>query len=172
MKLAHKRIFLACAILAGIAWGALRLVFLDDAVLAELVASLHSFAANFGYANFGLSNIGASLFRHGHLLLLVWLCALMPKLSWAAYPLLYLRAMTVTFSLSLMIQAFGWQGLFMSLVLNIPQNVLTMGMAGYTILKVSPQNRHTFAFLCISAVLIASLYEVFVAPVLFSSISS
>ena len=164
----HKRILVFCAVLAGLVWGLVRPALLAEADLAGLVDNLHVFATNFDPAFIGFGAIGASLFRHGHILLLIWICAILPKILWATFPLLFLRAMTLGFSISLMIWAFGLRGLPMSLALNIPQNLLTIAAGVYTVCLIEKMKKLRLILIGAASLVLAATYEVFIAPLLFS----
>lgn len=160
----YKRIFIICAIAAGAAWGGLRLLFLSPDVFNELSTNLRFFVGNFYYFQIDSGGILLSLFRHSYLFCAILFFRFIPRFSWAVYPLLYLRVMTVSFAVSIMILTFGASGILISLVFNIPQNIFAIGACVYIFYKIDAQSLlKTF---CIGAggILCAALYEIFAAP--------
>lgn len=163
----NPKIYIMTAILAGVVWGIIRPVFLSEYDLAGLIASLKQFAHGFNTINIGSENLAVSLLRNGHVLLLVWACTAIPRLFWVAYLPIYMRVMTASFSLSLMMHAFGFRGLLMALALNLPQNVLVLAVCAYTICHIKQTNKIKLAVMGVFAIIVASAYEVFIAPQLF-----
>lgn len=169
----NPKIWIVCAVAAGVLWGALRPLFMQADDLAVLIANLHQFSANFRADDIRLANIWLSLFRHGHILLLIWACSAVPRMFWAVYLLIYMRVMTLAFSAALMIRAFGSQGILMFASLNLLQNVLILTIASFIICAIrrdEPPKKVILISLAVSAVILASLYEIFIAPIVFGGV--
>jgi len=163
----NPKIYITIAILAGVIWGIIRPTFLSGYDLAGLIANLHQFSHSFNTSYIGSENLAVSLLRNGHVLLLVWACTAIPKFFWVAYLPIYMRAMTASFSVTLMVHAFGVRGLLMSVVLNLPQNILVLAVCAYTICHIKQANKIKLVVMCIFAIIISSAYEIFIAPQLF-----
>jgi hypothetical protein len=173
LPVVSPKAWVACAIFAGLIWGNLRPVFLSLEDLNALLFNLRQFAAYFDTAQIGLEDLWAGIFRHGYILVLIWLCAAVPKIFWASYLLLYLRSMTLAFSISLMLRAFGTRGVLMAFALNLPQNILMLVVCSYTICFIAQTKANRakaikVIILGIVGVLAASFYEVFITPYLFA----
>ncbi|MCL2235077.1 MAG: hypothetical protein FWB98_01385 [Defluviitaleaceae bacterium] len=158
----NPKIYIFIAVIAGVVWGAFRPTFIEYYHMAGLVANLHLFADNFA-----VGSLGVSLLRNGHIFLLLWACNLVPKMSWAAYLLIYMRAMTTAFSVAMLVHAFGVRGLLMASVLNMPQNVLVLWVCAYVICNVSKSRPLNLVIISSLAVLAATAYEIYIAPWLF-----
>ncbi|MCL2354239.1 MAG: hypothetical protein FWC69_06405 [Defluviitaleaceae bacterium] len=167
MKLTKDNAFLILSILGGILWGVWRVFLLSEGDLHALTASLRHFVDYFDTRSISLASIGESLLRNGHTLVLVWICSKFPKLFWASYLLLYLKAMTLAFSITLMVQAFGAFGIIMGFALNLPQNILITAMCIY-IMKKGDNNKKLIALAGLLALALACFYEVFLSAILFS----
>ncbi|MCL2855410.1 MAG: hypothetical protein FWE21_07315 [Defluviitaleaceae bacterium] len=168
----NPKIYITIAIIAGVIWGALRPNLMEDTGLAGLITNLHRFADGFAPNQISVQNWANSLLRNGHVLLLIWACAAVPKLFWAAYLLIYLRAMTATFSITLLIHAFGARGVLMAMALNLPQNALILGVCAITICHIKKSEQIKPAkpvIIGILAAITASAYEIFMAPWLFNA---
>ena len=162
-------ILLAVGIVGGLISGILRPRFFGDADLALLTAALHDFAAGFDIAP------AESLLRYGRPLIMIWACAAIPKAYYAAFLVVYLRAMALAFSATLLVITFGGTGFVMALSLYAIQNLITMPIYAYTTYFIA-KNPMTpaiapratrLAFVGILAILAASAVEIFIAPTLF-----
>ena len=70
------------AVAFGLVFGAVRPKFFSEADLAELVAVLRLFAADFDSSALGASALTESFLRYGRALGLIWACAVLPKAYW------------------------------------------------------------------------------------------
>ena len=125
---------------------------------------------NFYLLQINLTSVLASIFRHSYLFAAVLFLSFFPKLFWVMHPLIYLRVMTVCFSISLMVHAFGGQGILISLIFNIPQNILAIGASTYVFYKITPKSRVKYACVGTAGILCAIIYEIFAAPLLLALI--
>jgi len=171
MNFRSPKFWTIIAVFCGVLWGVLRQFFMPLDTMDELMRNLMLFIEGFDGLQVGFSDIWTSFFRHGHMLALIWACSLLPKFFAVTYLLVYLRVMTLTFSISLMLKTFGASGILFALILSLPQNILVIASMIYTIHilqeKTRPKNTKSI-IIGISAVIFAVLYEIFLAPIFFS----
>jgi len=153
---------IAASLGLGLVFGVLRPV--ND----ELLASLQQFAATFSTQHISHYAIYESLLRYGRPLLLIWACALFPKLRHASLLVLYMRAMSLGFSASMMVLAFGARGFLAAMALNGLQNIIIMPVYAYTTYNIII-SRHDKRLMAagLTAVVLASIIEVYISPTLF-----
>jgi len=169
VKLNRYKVLAMFAIACGLIYGILRPSFLAEAALADLVAALHHFAATFDSQSLGMTAIFESLLRYGRPLLLIWACAVLPKGFYAAFLVLYLRALTLGFSAAMMVSAFGGRGFTYALALYALQNLIIMPIYIYTICVIAEKTVPPVkaGVVGLAGVVGVSMIEVYVSPLLF-----
>lgn len=163
------------ALAAGLLTGLLRPRFFAPQDLEQLIAGLHHFVSGFDAASTaGLAAFAESLLRYGRVLVLIWACAALPKAYYAAFLVLYLRAMALGFSIAMMVFAFGPAGFVMALGLLAIQNLLTMPLYVHTVLLIAKNQADglSLAYIKMMAVGVvgvaaASVIEVYISPRIF-----
>ena len=161
------------AVTVGLVFGAFRPRFFSEADLAELVAALRLFAADFDSSTLGAGALAESLLRYGRALGLIWVCAALPKAYYAAFLVIYMRAMVLGFSAALMVEAFGGRGLLLALGLYGIQNVIIMPVYAYTTCYIAKNPARMtpkavkIAGFGVVGVVVVSAVEVYIAPGLF-----
>jgi len=153
----------------GLLSGAIRPLLLDEAAHTELMVSLHRFAATLDTGNMGFAEILMNLLRYGRMLILIWACAITPKVRFVALLVLYMRAMALSFSAAMMIVAFGGIGLGYAFMLYGLQNMITMPIyvyATYVILQKRPITAK-LVVISLAGIVVASIIATYIAPILF-----
>ncbi|MCL2575283.1 MAG: hypothetical protein FWE33_02505 [Defluviitaleaceae bacterium] len=169
--LKKPKFWVFCTVLAGVLFGALRPSFLPAEAMDELLVNLNNFSVFFNANEVDAGSLLSSLFRHCYIFILIWACSFLPKFFAVTYLLLYLRAMTAAFSAAMMIWAFGGGGVLTAIVLVLPQNSLVIFVAMYTICIIFERQRKKMMRAVVFgavAVVIATFYETFIAPMLFT----
>ena len=174
-RLNFNIVLLVFSVVAGVFSGIFRLRFFSEADVALLAAGLHQFVAEFNSAAIGWAAFAESLLRYGRPLVLIWACAAIPKAYYAAFLVVYLRALTLGFSAALMVVAFDGRGFVMALALYAVQNLIAMPMYGYTIyfMAKNPLAPNTVkhavkvAVMGVLAVSAAVIIEIYITPILF-----
>ncbi|MCL2397467.1 MAG: hypothetical protein FWC93_05310 [Defluviitaleaceae bacterium] len=166
-------VLLVISMVAGVVSGILRPYFFSEADLAQLVANLHHFVTNFDASALGLGAVAESLLRYGRMLVLIWACAAVSRVRYAAFLVLYLRAMTLGFSAAMMVEAFGGRGFVMAMGLYAIQNAIIMPVYGYTACFIAKNRLEATrpviytAIAGVTAVVTVAAIEVYMAPRLF-----
>jgi len=174
-KIDANILLLVVSIAAGLVFGVLRPLFLDEYDFAALIDALRNFTAGFVLSPPGVENLAESLLRYGRPWLLIWACAAIPKVRFASYLVIYLRAVALGFSAVMMVAAFGGRGFIMAMALYGLQNMIIMPIYGCTVHFIvknpaSPAMAKKAIVLAVAgavAVVLAALVEVYISPVLF-----
>ena len=163
------------SIAAGLLSGIFRPMFFSDNDLGQLTANLQGFVAYFGIAPRPAAALAESLLIYGRPLLLIWACAPLGRAFYAAYLLLYLRALAFGFSTAMMVRAFGGQGLAYAAALYLPQNILIVPIYAYTIYQIGVNRAEglrplipRIAAVGVLGVLATVILEVYITPAIFT----
>jgi len=166
-------VLVATSMVIGLISGILRPRFLAEHAYADLIASLQHFSAAFDDQSIGISAFFAAILRYGRPLLLIWACATLPKARFAALLVLYLRAMALGFSATMMVRAFGGSGFAAALALYGLQNLIIMPIyacTAYFIIQKHGGFDLKLGGIGLVAVIAASMTEAYVSPMLLAMI--
>lgn len=183
MRWNQNKALVAASMGIGLISGTLRPIFLSDYSRTDLAESLYHFTTTLEAQSIGIGELFGSALRYGRSLLLIWACVALPKTHYAALLVLYMRAMSLSFSAVMMIVAFGGRGFAYAFALYGLQNIIIMPVYAYTayfILKSRaalavkpPENLAPTvktAAIGLAAVAAVSAVENYISPTLFALI--
>ncbi|MCL2573142.1 MAG: hypothetical protein FWE34_01165 [Defluviitaleaceae bacterium] len=164
----QDKILVITSIGFGLIFGIFRPIFLDENAMGSLSASLQHFVASFGVHLNSFAALFDGIFRYGRSLLLIWVCAMFSKARYVTLFVLFMRAMSLSFSAAMMVAAFGGRGFGYAMMLYGLQNLLIMPVYVYSAYHII-QGRIMLktAVVGIIAVVAASIIDAYLAPALF-----